>query len=475
MIDPLFTDSQFEQLADEVRKVLSEIGYFVGHEKVKTMALKAGCRESAAGRVLFNSRQIDDLRARLLRQYPLKPEGPASGLVHPRRERRTGFGNITPKFYNYVRDRAEGGSRENLIEILKFAQAEPRIASITLPLSRQDVAPEIEQLESVLLMARATNKPLGEVDATVPEAVPFLAEMGNVLGHEGGEFTGRCNCINPPLRLEERTAETMLQRSRYHVTSMITSMPSIGGSGPVDIHAGVVLGTAEIVGGLILSMIIDPEAPLLGYIACTQIDMRTGNATSSTPQTVRLDAGVWQLMEKCFGGGTRVGGRAYITAKRPGLQAVVEQFLKSVGYASLVDGNVLHFVGAGNLDNGSVISPEQFILSQEIGDGLDWLTAAPVISPPGDAAERLAECIRDGQDFLTSEHTLAHFRDERWDPAFFQYGADTPTEKAILDQCHAYYMDKIQSYTPGAYPDHVIRDLEKILAKAKQFMHISSS
>ena len=98
----------------------------------------------------------------------------------------------------------------------------------------------------------------------------------------------------------------MLQQSRCHATSMITPMPSIGGSGPVDIYGCVILGTAEIVGGLILSMIIDPEAPLLGYIACNQVDMLTGNGTSSTPQTIRVDAGVYQLMEMCFGGGTRV-------------------------------------------------------------------------------------------------------------------------------------------------------------------------
>lgn len=463
----LFSDMQLEQMADEVLQVLGTVGYLVEHPKVKALALKAGCRESAEGRVLFDRKQVAELRTELERQYP-----PAAGVpswVHPPYEFTTSFGNLTPKFYDYANGRPEIGSRERMLELVRFAQAEPRITMVTLPLSRQDVEPTLEQLESVVLMAGVTSKTLGNIDVTVPETVPFLAEMGEVLGQAPGHFVGYCNCINPPLRLEERTAETMLQRSRYHSRSMITSMPCLGGSGPVDIHGAVVLATAEIVGGLILSRIIDPLAPLLGYIACVQLDMRTGNPSSSTPQTVRFDAGVYQLMKHAFGGGTAVGGRSYITAKRPGLQATYERFLKAVGFSALVDRYDLRLNGSGNLDNGSMISPEQFLLDCEMTEGLIATFTAPVVSPAGDTVARIRDGVLNaGGNFMTQEHTLEHYRDEMWDPQLFRRLGDTRTEQEVLDACHAKYLQTLATYQPAAHPAPVVHDLEKILARARK-------
>jgi trimethylamine:corrinoid methyltransferase-like protein len=465
----LFSNDVFDRMAAEVRQVLFGVGYVVDHPGIREAALRAGCRASPRGRVLFCEEQIQEVRARLLRQYPpAAPGGPEPGLVHPRRQLRGGIGNLAPKVYDYRRGEAVAGTRDRLIELVKFAQMEPRVSGISLPLSRQDVPPPVEQLAGLVEMAKFTDKRLGALDVTVPEAVPFVAEMGAALGCNPAAFVGSCNCINPPLRLERRTAETMLQRRRYHSMSMITPMPCIGGNAPADIYGSIVQGTAEIVGGLILSVIIDPEAPLLGYIACNQVDMLTGNGTSCTPQTVRVDAGVYQLMEHAFGGGTRVGGRSYINARRPGLQALFERFLKAVGYAGLVDRHALSYAGHGCLDNGSMISPEQFLLDAEVLAGLDELSAAPVVPPPGDAAARIREAVINGDgSFVASEHTLNHYRDEMWAAGYFRCDTHTRGEQDILDQCHAEYRQGIDAYQPASQPAGVLRELERILKRAE--------
>ena len=469
MINALFTDAQFGQMGQEVAQVLAEVGYAVDHPKVKAMALKAGCRESPRGRLLFSLEQIGNLRQRLLAQYPPVDHDTSVAVTHPRRDFKVGFGNLTPKYFNYVTGQAEGGNAANFTRILKFAQTEPRVAAVGIPVSRQDLPPEIEQLEGLLTIAAMTDKPLGVADPLVPETVPYLAEMAAALGVDPAKFVGQCNCINPPLRLEHRTAATMLQRSRYHATSMITPMPSIGGSGPVDIYGCVILGTAEVVGGLILSMIIDPEAPLLGYIACNQVDMLTGNGTSSTPQTIRVDAGVYQLMETCFGGGTRVGGRSYISARRPGLQATFERFMKAIGYAALVDRHAIGLACTGNLDNGSMFSPEQFLLDIEMAEGLDWGWTLPHVPAPGDAASRIQETVLEaGGDFLSAEHTLASFKQEMWPAPCFQALTDTRTEQQVLDRCHAEFQSMVDRYIPASYPEGVLRLLRKTVQTARK-------
>ena len=71
---------------------------------------------------------------------------------------------------------------------LLCVQVEPRVTGVTLPVSRQDVPPAIEQMDSLVVMAKLTSKPIGAIDATVPESVPYLAEMGAVLGHQDIDF-----------------------------------------------------------------------------------------------------------------------------------------------------------------------------------------------------------------------------------------------------------------------------------------------
>ena len=465
----LFTDDQFNQMERDVVRVLSEVGYDIAHERLKAVALAGGCRESTAGRVLFGAAQVADLKHRLLAQWPPAAGAGIAASLRPVQEPRTAIGNLTPKMYDYPSRSAVGGSAANLTEIVKFAQAEPRIVGVTIPLSRQDVAPAIEQIDSTLLMARLTNKAIGCVDATVPESVPYLAAMGEALGHDPAEFVGSCNCIIPPLRLERRTAETMLRRARYHSRTMMTSMVCIGASGPVDVAGSVVLGSAEIVGGLIVAMLMDPDAPLMGYTAATQMDMRSGRVTSSSPATVQVDAGIYQLMEARFGGGTRVGGRGYISATHPGLQAAFERFTKAIGYAAYVDRFAISYSGTGNLDNGSVLSPEQLLLDLEVTEGLERLWAEPTweAGEGPTAADRIREAVlEEGGQFLSAPHTLQHFRAALWDPAYFQRLAQTKSEEAIVAECHADYRRRVAEYQPASYPPEALAELAAILQRA---------
>lgn len=467
MKNQLLSNSEYERLADDVARVLKEVGYFVDHPLVKEKALGAGCRESAKGRVLFSQGQIEELRRKLSRPAAgggLKPDEQKTA-EKDYKALRAGIGNLTPKYYDYTVKSARAVDTAVFKDLIKFAHAEHRISSIT-PLARQDADPKWEQVEDIVLIAELTDKDIGGVDPITPESIPYLAEMAAVLG-KPVSFIGSCNCINPPLRLEYRTAEAMLMKSRYHVRSMITTMPALGASGPVDIYGSAVLATAEIVGGLILSHIIDPDASLMGYVACCQLDMKTGNITSSTTQTARLDATVYQVMEKCFGGCTAVGGRGYISAKAPGLQAVFERFLKARGYSLFVDNGAFGYSGTGNLDNGSVFSPEQYILDLEIMEALNHLMVAPRLPMPDGVVERIKAAVEDGGNFMADDHTLAHFRDELWESFCFGTTPRTLTEDEIIAKCHAKYMEALGSYKPACYSDRIIRQLREILQRAK--------
>ena len=79
--------------------------------------------------------------------------------------------------------------------------------------------------------------------------------------------------------------------------------------------------------------------------------------------------------------------------------------------------------------------------------------------------------LQNEQDFFTSEHTLAHFRDLRTskifrtdDPAAGAWAGD---EEAILDACDEIWREQIKGHTPPRnLTDDQIKALDALVARA---------
>ena len=463
MMRRVFSQDQLDTLCARVRKILAEIGYRVEHEGLSELLRQKGLGQSTAGRFLFDDQIINDFAAHQTQYVAAQkssaaapPERPAFGVS---------LGNIAPKFYDYAAGLPQLATTEHLERLCKYAHQKAEIDRIMTPLSITDEPPRIAPIASFLTMAKLTGKYGYYLEPLFPEVVKYLAELSVIFLGEGQEnaFMDPCNCINPILHLKERTAGVMMERAKYNVSSMITSMPTAGGNAPVTLDGAAIQGAAEIVGGLIISWLLNPNVNNKGYISSSVIDFRQANTTQSSPETVLIDCGVVELMEHGFGGNTGIGGKSYVAAKRPGLQAVYEKMFKAMAYQKY--SGILEYSGGGVLDNGSLLSPEQFILDMEIQQSLHYLH--PIETTDEQAVDAIAQVIEAGDgDFLSTDHTLAHFRN-MWDPILF-LRKDGRSEKEILDQAHARYQEAIGSYAGYEYDQTKIKAGEKVLARARK-------
>lgn len=462
----LFTEAGLDRLAAKTRTLLKTIGYSVRNERLSRLLKAKGLRLSAGNRFLFDDAIIDELVS--LQKERSAKKSPAPRETPPRRDKlvyRTGFGNLASKYYDYPSKRQLTGRKEYLVELTKFAHMEEKIASIGNPLSVTDVPPETAAIDSFLTMSRLTDKTGHHIEPYSAALVKYLAELSEVFLGAGCEntFIDHCNCINPILRLEERTAQVMLERAKYNVTSLITSMPTAGGNAPVTLDGAVILGAAEIVGGLIISCLINPECELRGYISSGVMDFRTATTSQSTPETVLIDCGVVQLMEHAFGGTTGIGGTTYVAATHPGFKAVFEKMFKMNAYQRILGSS--GYGGNGILDNGSLISPEQIVIDMEIGESLASIGRIPVNDDSIEAV--IAEVVQKGNaDFLSNDHTLARYKGAFWEPMLFLRGSVT-SEHAILEKAHETFRQRVDSYKEYEYDAERIRTGEQILDRAK--------
>jgi trimethylamine--corrinoid protein Co-methyltransferase len=310
------------------------------------------------------------------------------------------------------------------------------------------------------------------MDALIPAQIKYLAEISEIVTGEAGSrfFVTGSQCMTSPLILGHRSAEEMLVRARYHIDNyFVATMAMLGFSTPVTLAGGIALGAAEVLAGSVAAHVINPQAAITGGAFATSMDMAGASCTLNSPEVVLVDAGICELVERRFGGHLVDGIQYAPTSPVPGLGAVYENFLTTVGRAQWRGGPVTGYLGRGLLANGRYASPVQAMLDIEVMQSLARLPAPVPVNEETLPLAEIVEHVLSGRNFLTSDHTLAHFR-ELWSPALFRHSLSNlpgSTEAAILDRCDQAWQANLARYQPPDWPPDTLRALDQVVARAR--------
>jgi trimethylamine:corrinoid methyltransferase-like protein len=481
-----------ELLRDRTLRLLGETGLKVESDDLTALMLGNGCTQAPSGRVRIPAELIAEFVAY---QETTRAQDDAdqelvawcgpdwthwlqwTGTMDAVRERlRHEF--LMPAFdcgptqlYDYPSQRRVPVGTPIFIEMMKLAEATPEIGYVST-WYRQDVPQATERLSSLILGLQHTSKVDG-IEAIDPAVIKYLVEMGEVVGGrpKDGRFLAGSQCLISPLILDHRAAADMIERARVGVPRYhAASMPTIGVSTPVTPAAAIAIGAAEILGCLAAAYCLAPEGDLTGRMISTVADMRTADAASAGPENVMVIVGVKRLFEDHFGG--HLWAETYFSpsTNRPGLQAVYQNFYSGGAFARLVGNPDIPYPGMGTLDNGGVGSPTQFMLDMEIRKSQFTLRPEVEVTAATLLSEQIAAHVESEQTFLTSDHTLGHFR-ELWTSAVFPHSlpeAAGSDEQRILDLCEERWRANVAAWQPPGLPDDTLRALNAVLARAEK-------
>jgi len=486
---------QVEELARKVYDLLSTVGIVVENDDVTNLCIQKGCSQGIDHRVKIPTEIIDEMvqfQKKTQEQYERDHAlvltcGPdwAHHLMWTgtqdefRRKYKTQFlmqafdcGPTT--IYDYPSGSVKPVNSQIFETMLKFAQATPEIGYTSM-WYRQDLPPHIERIDALRAAMDYTDKFAG-IEAIYPEVVKYLKEASEILTGDpkSSTYLAGSECMTMPLILEKRSAEDILARkeagvNRYHVASM----PTLGVSTPVTLAGAIIMGAAEILGGMAICWCVDPESDISGRMITLIADMRNGNSTTFGPRYVLYDNAVRQMFNELWGGHCMVEVFFSPTARRPGLQAVFENWYGTTCRRRWDDNPAIPYAGMGTLHNGGLGSPTQFMLDMEIrkaewaynddivvdDDTLDWNEIIKVTEEKG--------------NFLMSDHTLRHCRD-LWTSDYFL--SDDPfqgewdgTEKAVLDRCDQAWRANLEKWEPPAtWTLEQKKEMDKLVARAKK-------
>jgi len=448
----LHPTDQLERIDRAARRVLAEMGMRV-ENRLCLEALEAfGARiDFPKERAVFPPEVID----RMLNLVRNDHAGWTRSDPRFGRDLWIGSGGCCPFIYDDDRADKRRAREADCIQALKIVETSPVVASGP-PVYNADCSPKFEAIRCLQLGLETFNKTqLGGIDLFFPEQVPFAVELGRLYKNDPTRFLPAGNCPTSPLIVAKTIADLAVAKAPYKKFYAVPTMPVSGANAPITPEGTAVIGVAEILGGYVLAKALNPETPVGSCALSARMDMKTGEVIYVAPEVLRADLAIVETMEIVLKLPCSTFG-VYIDAVVPGLQAVREKLIRSLGLG--IYGQLTGF--EGTLDKGRVFSPTQLMIDYDLHRFFAAATNPPEMSEDTLGVEAILKTAWDPAGYLTSDHTVRFMRQSE------SFNAET-SEANLLNRARTTWQENLTRYEPPNHSREFLRDLKSICDRAR--------
>ncbi len=286
-------------------------------------------------------------------------------------------------------------------------------------------------------------------------------ELGELYRNDPTYFIPQGNCPTSPLIVGKTIADLVLAKAPYKVRYAVPTMPVAGVNAPITPSGTAVIGVAEILGGYVLAKSLNPETPVAATALSSRLDMKTGEIIYISPDVFTADVAISELFKRHLNLPCSLFG-TYIDAKIPGMQAVYEKVMRSLGLG--LCGNLSGF--QGTLNQGKVFSYTQLMLDCDTHNMVAEYTDEPVVDEESLAVEEILDIGWDSHGYLMSELTIKHMGNV-WQSQIYRSSAEE--EEKILARAKDKWKENLKKYEPPNHSDDFLKSLRSIVNRAEKF------
>jgi trimethylamine:corrinoid methyltransferase-like protein len=418
-------EGDLDELKTRSFDLLSEYGVVIIHPVAREALLRAGAREGpGADRLKLPRELVEQAIAEAPKSVTLYGKQSTFDVHLPRADgsfiMRTGTGGhgyVDPRDAKY-----RNLDLQAVREIAAVASGLDQIGFIAHPFVAG--VPEITaDIHSFAMMTQHINKhnwlqPYGK------ENVEYLIKIAAIAA--GGEAALKARpiasiitCSFSPLEFKFMDTEVIIQAGKYQMPIHACSLPSAGGTAPLTTAGMVLMASAEILAMVTLAHVLAPGTPVIATPLMFTLDMKTGSALQSCPESLQAASMAIQLMKQGFGLPAHTYGSGSDTPDVD-VQSMAERAMLA---QTIVQSGADILGGIGQLECATVFSPVQAVLDNEIGAMLRRFMEPPVIDETSLNWGEVSH-IRTGGHFLDSPHTLSLCRGQHMPQVFLREGRD---------------------------------------------------
>ena len=227
----------------------------------------------------------------------------------------------------------------------------------------------------------------------------------------------------------------------------------------------LVSANAENLSALVIAQLKRRGVPFFigGVIAI--MDMSTGQMSYGSPE---MDLALTAYMDIAHYYEIPTWGTAGCTdSKIVDEQAAIEATLSCL-FSSLSGTNLVHDVGY--MESGKTGSLEMIVMVDEILGYIKRIKKGIKVNEETLAVDVIHE-VGPGGNFLTHPHTLAHFREETWNPSLvdrqvYDKWADSGC-KRMIDRIREKVQKILETHVPEPLPEEAEKKIEQIMARCR--------
>ncbi len=313
------------------------------------------------------------------------------------------------------------GSRRNfqladIADCTRLCDALPEIGFVMSVGIPRDVPNEVYYRHQFASMLRQTTKPIVFVcdDLADIEAIAAMAAAAAGGLDQLSKYPNILLYAEPstPLQHSRDATEKLLFCAEHAIPMTHSPAPMMGGTAPITIAGAVALGNAEILSSLVMHQLHNPGAPYLYGHGVHHLDMKEMVSVYGAPE-YQLARVLAAEMGRFYG--LPVWGYAGHSDSKvvDGQAAADAQF--TVQVALMAKTNLNHDVGY--LESGLTGSPEMIVLTNELIAMTRRFVEGIRLDDEALALEVINQ-VGPGGEFLSHDHTMAHWR-ELWLPQLF--------------------------------------------------------
>ena len=423
--------------------------------------------------VRFSRSQIEEALKTAPRSFTVKGSDPRHDFVlpHPEGSFYTSTCVQTMRYHDPGTDSFADVTRESLAEWTQLADVLPNIHKIAMQ-TPADVPNQAADVHSLNIHLQNAKKPL-MVLAYCPESVEFMFELMLARAGSAEALAERPMLLTyptsfSPLRFKAMDLETIFSSCRYGVPVVANSLAISGATAPATVAGTVLLAAVEILAMVVMCQLLRPGIPVVASVYTSSMDMATGNALLGNAESMLARAAACQFIKRTFG--IPVETFSFMTdAYLSDGQALMEKSLMPA-LLDLAGADIQY--GAGRLGGATFASPVQLVIDDELHTVIRRCNGPVEVNEESLAYQELME-VDAGGNFLTSDHTLRHCRDNIRPGLFVADSYDTWRERGSKDL----YSRAVEKYNalrkqlrPPTLAEETRRDMAKVVEKASTFL-----
>jgi trimethylamine--corrinoid protein Co-methyltransferase len=386
-----------------------------------------------------------------------------------------GTGSDTPNVVDPFTGERRPCVLDDIVRVSRVVDALDNLSFAMCSGIASDVHPDISDIHHFEALANNTTKPI-VFTAWSLENLKTIVAMAEIVAGGAAELAKRPFLIlytEPisPLVFPVDSAKKLMYMASKSLPVVFAPSVTTGATGPVTLAGGLVQGNAEILAGFVLANVVNPGTPLIYGGSGEPLDMSTSLMCYAAPESMMMVAAYTDMARHY--GFPLFGYAGCSDSPVYDQQASIESALWIL-LSTLSGGNLVHDVGY--INNGLTTSFEQLVVSDEV-IGLVRRVAGGIEVTEETLALDLIDRVGPGGEYLTSEHTLNHFRDN-WFPKLISRRSFEEWDRNGRQELGARANQRVRSileqHRPEALDEEISRELRQMVESAAQGVDTAS-